>query len=391
MTITSGALPKQQVSPSRISGAAARAAASGEMMAAFWLAGPATLALLILFLLPVLAVLGIALTDWQFGATSLSFVGLANFREVFADPDFRTSVLNTFVYVLIVVPATVALGLLVALLIESGESLRAFYRAVHFLPYMAMLSAMAISWEGLLHPTIGLVNHVFAAAGLPTANWLRDENTVLAALAVIGIWQNLGFAMVLFLAGLKAIPRDLYDAASVDGADLWLDRLRTVTLPMLGPTTMFVVIVVALNAIRVFDTVQILTQGGPGHASDVLLYTLYRESFEYLRTGYGAAVTIIFLVIVVSLTLAQARVMDRRVHYARASLRLAPPPPFLVDTPLCCRRRSSRSSPSSGCSACRSSRRRKSSARPLRSFRSIGMPTRITARRSKPRRSPASC
>lgn len=297
-------------------GAAARALAIGEAITAYWLIGPATVALLVLFILPVLAVMGIAFTDWQFGATSLRFVGFANFREVFGDPDFRASFVNTLVYTLIVVPTTVVLGLVVALLIESGESLRAFYRAVHFLPYMAMLAAMAISWEALLHPTIGLVNQLFAAAGLPTANWLRDESTVLSALAIIGIWQNLGFAMVLFLAGLKAIPQDLYDAASVDGADLWLDRLRTVTLPMLGPTSMFVVIVVALNALRVFDTVEILTQGGPGHSSDVLLYTLYRESFEYLRTGYGSAVTIIFLVIVVALTLIQAKVMEKRVHYS---------------------------------------------------------------------------
>lgn len=316
MTMIAGALPGEESPSGGLASRAARAAAFGEAMAALWLAGPATLALVALFILPVFAVFGIAFTNWQFGGTSLHFVGLANFREVLVDPDFHASIVNTFVYVLIVVPVTVVLGLAVALLIESGESFRAFYRAVHFLPYMAMLSAMAISWEGLLHPTIGLVNHVFALVGLPTANWLRDEDTVLGALAVIGIWQNLGFAMVLFLAGLKAIPGDLYDAASVDGADLWLDRLRTVTLPMLGPTTMFVVIVVALNAIRVFDTVQILTQGGPGHASDVLLYTLYRESFEYLRTGYGAAVTIIFLAIVLSLTLFQAWVMDRKVHYS---------------------------------------------------------------------------
>ncbi|TCR87816.1 sugar ABC transporter permease [Rhizobium sp. BK376] len=316
MTVTADIMVKEQSSPNGVSSAAAKAVALHEMMAALMLAGPATLALIALFILPVLCVFGIALTDWQFGATSLNFVGSANFRAVFDDPDFRTSIANTFVYVLIVVPATVILGLLVAILVESGESLRSFYRAVHFLPYMAMLAAMAISWEGLLHPTIGLVNHVFAALGLPTANWLRNENTVLASLAVIGIWQNLGFAMVLFLAGLKAIPGDLYDAASVDGADLWLDRLRTVTLPMLGPTTMFVVIVVALDAFRVFDTVQILTQGGPNHASDVLLYTLYREGFNYLRTGYGAAVTIVFLAIVVTLTLVQARIMDRRVHYS---------------------------------------------------------------------------
>lgn len=215
-----------------------------------------------------------------------------------------------------VVPGSVFLGLFIALLIESGKSLRAFYRAIHFIPFMATLAAMAIAWEALLHPTIGLVNQTLSALGLPTANWLRDEKTVLPVLAVIAIWQNLGFAMVLFLAGLKSIPRDLYDAADIDGADSWLDRLRTVTLPMLGPVTMFVVIVVALRAFEAFDTVQILTKGGPGNASEVLLYTLYRESFEYLRTGYGAAVTIVFLTIVIALTLIQARVMDRRVHYS---------------------------------------------------------------------------
>jgi multiple sugar transport system permease protein len=262
------------------------------------------------------AIFVLALTDWQFGARAFRFVGLANFKEVLADPVFRASLTNTAVYVLIVVPGTLVLGLLIALLIESAKGLRAFYRAVHFLPFMATLAAMAIAWEALLHPTIGLINQTFAALGLPTANWLRDEATVLPVLAAIGIWRNLGFAAVLFLAGLKAIPQDLYDAAAIDGADLWLDRLRAVTLPMLGPTSMFVVIVVALNAFQTFDTVQILTQGGPGHASELLLYTLYRESFEFLRTGYGSAVTVVFLAIIVVLTLVQARIMDRRVHYS---------------------------------------------------------------------------
>lgn len=295
--------------------AAAQPLRLAEAVTAYALAGPAFLLLLCLFILPVFAVFVIALTDWQFGALTLKFVGFANFAEIFGDPNFRASLVNTLVYVLMVVPGTVGLGLGIALLIEAGQSLRVFYRAVHFLPFMATLAAMAISWEALLHPTIGLVNQILTALGLPTANWLRDETTVLPVLAIIGIWQNLGFAMVLFLAGLKAIPQDLYDAADIDGSDAWLDRLRTVTLPMLGPVTMFVIIIVALKAFEAFDTVQILTQGGPGHASEVLLYTLYRESFEYLRTGYGAAVTIVFLIIVVTLTLVQARVMDKRVHY----------------------------------------------------------------------------
>ncbi|RUV31750.1 sugar ABC transporter permease [Mesorhizobium sp. M5C.F.Ca.IN.020.32.2.1] len=286
-----------------------------ETFAAWSLAGPALLLLVVLFFLPVFAVFAIALTDWQFGASSLSFVGLANFHVVFADEGFRASLVNTILYVAIVVPGTIGLGLVIALLIESGKSARAFYRAIHFLPFMATLTAMAIAWEALLHPTIGLVNQTLAGLGLPTANWLRDENTVLPVLAVIGIWQNLGYAMVLFLAGLKSIPQDLYDAADIDGADAWLDRLRTVTLPMLGPVTMFIFIVVALKAFETFDTVQVLTQGGPGHASEMLLYTLYRESFQYLRTGYGASVAVVFLFIVVTLTLIQARVMDKKVHY----------------------------------------------------------------------------
>ena len=287
-----------------------------ENAASYLLIGPAVFLLLALFIVPTLGVFVIAATDWQFGARTLSFVGLENFAELFGDDTFRTSFVNTVVYVIIVVPGTILSGLGIALVIESGRSLRAFYRAVHFVPYMATLAAMAVAWEALLHPTIGLVNQALEQVGLPTANWLHDKNTVVPVLAVIGIWQNLGFAMVLFLAGLKSIPADLYDAAQVDGADGALDRLFTVTLPLLGPVTMFVVIVTALRAFEVFDTVAVLTQGGPGKASEVLLHTLYTESFVFLRTGYGAAITVVFLCLVVSLTLLQARVMDGRVHYS---------------------------------------------------------------------------
>lgn len=280
------------------------------------LAGPATLALLALIILPALSVFFVAMTDWQFGARTFSYIGFQNYRELFADPDFYQSLRNTFVYTLIVVPGTVLLGLVIALLVESGRAFRAFYRAVHFLPFMATLAAMAVAWEALLHPTIGLLNQALAALGLPTANWLRDPSTALVTLAAISIWKNLGFAMVLFMAGLKAIPADLYDAADIDGADSIPDRLRTVTLPMLGPTLLFVVIVTALRALETFDTVSILTQGGPARASEMLLYTLFVESFGYLQAGRGAAITVVFLVIVVSLTLLQMKVMDKRVHYA---------------------------------------------------------------------------
>jgi multiple sugar transport system permease protein len=280
------------------------------------LATPAVLALIALFIAPVLAVLVIALTDWQLGAGDLHFVGVENFRTLWRDRDFIASLKNTLLYALFVIPVSTALGLTVALVIESGRSLRTFYRAAHFLPFMATAAAMAVAWEALLHPTAGLVNHVLAFLGLPTENWLRNRATVLPTLALIGIWQNFGYAMVLFLAGLKAIPQDLYDACEIDGAQSTFDRLRTVTLPMLGPTTMFVMIVVGLRAIEVFDTVNILTRGGPQKASQVLLYTLYVNGFGYLRTGYAAAITVVFLVLVIGFTLLQARLADRKVHYS---------------------------------------------------------------------------
>jgi len=308
--MTTAALPRQARRR-----CAANPAASGETPAALALAAPGLILLLTLVVAPVAAVLVLSMTDWQFGAGTLNFVGLANFAAMWSDPVFHAALVNTAVYVVIVVPGSMLLGLLIALVIESGKSFRAVYRAIHFLPVMATMAAMAIAWESMLHPTIGLVNRILAVFGLSQPNWLGDPALVVPTLAAIGIWQHVGYAMVLFLAGIKAIPADLYDAAAVDGADSALDRVFTVTLPMLGPVTMFVTIIVALKAFEVFDTVQVLTQGGPGYASEMLLHALYLESFTYFRAGYGSALTVVFLVIVVALTVTQARTFDRKVHY----------------------------------------------------------------------------
>ena len=282
-----------------------------------WLAvSPALLLLIGLLFGPVAAVVLFSLTDWQLGSSSFNFIGIANFKTLFADPTFWKALTNTLVYTAIVVPGTVLLGLMVALLIEASPGLRGFYRAAHFLPVMSTMSAMAIVWGSMLHPTIGLVNRALGVVGISGVNWLRDERTALLALALIGIWQGVGFAMVLFVSGLKAVPQQLYDAAAIDGADGILDRLRFVTLPMLGPVTMFVVILTAKRSFEVFDSARVLTQGGPNYASEVLLHRLYTESFDFLRMGYGAALTVVYLGIIVLLTLTQARLLERRVHYS---------------------------------------------------------------------------
>lgn len=282
---------------------------------ALGLLAPALILMTLLLLGPVVVVMLMSLTDYQLGASSWSVIGLANYRELFADRVFWKSLTNTLLYVAIVVPASVALGLGIALLIEAGSSLRSFYRSVFFIPVMATLIAMAISWEYMLHPQFGLINLMLKAVGLPARAWLSDPSLVLPTLAAIGVWQLFGFNMVLFLAGLVSIPRALYEAAEMDGARSAWARFRLVTWPMLGPVTMFVVLISAIRSFQVFDTVHVLTKGGPSKASEVLLYTMYSEGFEFFRSGIAAAIAVVFLGFVLLLTLVKARILDKRVHY----------------------------------------------------------------------------
>jgi multiple sugar transport system permease protein len=283
--------------------------------AAYMLSGPAALLMFALILGPAASVLIMAFTNWVFGTAHIDFVGLANFEALARDAYFRSALLNTLIYVAIVVPATGGGGLLIALLIEGHTSLRGFYRAAHFLPFMATVTVMALAWEALLHPAVGIVNYTLHSLGFSAPNWLRNRHLVLPVLMAIGIWQHLGYAMVLCLAGIKAIPQDRYEAAAIDGADGILDKFFYVTLPSLGPVLIFLTFIVAQKAFRVFETVRVLTQGGPGSASETLLDTIYLDSFVYLKTGYGAAVTVVFLIILLSLTYLQRAVLEKRVHY----------------------------------------------------------------------------
>ena len=310
MTATTSELPLAVERPRRSGQARA------EAIAAYVLSAPAILCLFGILLLPTLATFVLSFTDWQFGAATFNWIGLGNYAHLAADRVFWKSLTNTVLYVALVVPGSVLLGLGAALLIEAGTSGRAFYRAAYFLPVTATLIAMATVWEIMLHPSVGLINLLFEAMGLPKQNFLKNPDLALFTLAGIGVWQALGLNMVLLLAGLKSIPRDLYEAAAIDGADGPWTRFVTVTLPMLGPALLFVVIISAIRSFQVFDTVAVLTEGGPNKATEVLLYTMYQEGFSFFRAGYGAAITVVFLAFVLLLTLIKTRVAERRVHYS---------------------------------------------------------------------------
>jgi multiple sugar transport system permease protein len=286
-----------------------------EKLTGMGFALPATLLLLTTSLAPLTVLLVLSFTDYNLGNLDFKFVGLANFGKAMSDPVFRRSLWNTFLYVAIVLPLAVGLGLLVAILVHGRKRTRTFYEVVYFLPVTSTLIAMASVWTFVLHPKLGPVNALLDALGLDRHAFLSDPALVLPTLAVIGVWHLIGFNMVLFLAGLTTIPKDLYEAAEVDGCANALDRFLTITWPLLGPTTMFVIVTTSITAFKVFDTVAVMTHGGPIGASEVLLYAIYLEGFQYFHTAYAAALTVVFLVFILVFSVIQAFVLDRRTHY----------------------------------------------------------------------------
>jgi multiple sugar transport system permease protein len=275
---------------------------------------PSMLLLVSLYALPMFCLLILSFTDYEMGAVNINWIWLSNFKHLWVDSVFHRSIYNTMYYVLCVVPLSVVGGLVIALLIHARTKTRSFYEVVYFLPVTSTLIAMATVWQFLLHPKLGPINTIIQWLGFSSHNFLGDPARMIPTLAAIGVWQLLGFNMILFLTGLSTIPKDLYEAASIDGVTQPIDKFLKVTWPMLGPSTMFVCVTSMITAFKVFDTVAVLTQGR--NQSEVLLYDIYLEAFTYSKMGYGAVMTLTFLVVIVGLSAWQAKYMDKRVHYA---------------------------------------------------------------------------
>ena len=286
-----------------------------ERLMGMGFAFPAFILLAATMIAPLIVLAILSVTDYELGAVELAGVGFGNYGKALADPVFRRALKNTVLYVALVLPGAVLLGLFVAVLVHGRTRTRWLYQVIYFLPVTSTLIAMATVWQALLHPRLGPVNAGLRFLGFSEVGFLSEPSLVLPTLAVIGIWQLLGFNMVLFMAGLSAIPRDLYEAAEIDGCTGALDRFVTITWPLLGPTTMFVIVTTSITAFKVFDTVAVMTRGGPAGSSEVLLYTIYLEAFQYFHTAYGAALTVIFLAFVLAFSAVQTFVLDRRVHY----------------------------------------------------------------------------
>ena len=269
---------------------------------------------------PSLVIIGVFLIYPMVRALQFSFenysvfqskwVGLANYRALSHDSAFWNALKNTLVYAGITTPVSVGLALALALLLNQKMLGRGFFRAAMFLPVVTSLAIAAIAWQFLVNPDIGLLPYWLGKLGI-TTNGLGDPTWAMIWVIVVGVWKNVGFYTVMYLAGLQSVPRELYEAASVDGAARWT-RFRRMTWPLLMNTTMFVFVIAAIDALQAFDQIFDLTHGGPFFRTETLVMLIYRLGFNDFQMGYAAAVSWVLVLLVFALSLAQVKFFNKR-------------------------------------------------------------------------------
>ena len=283
--------------------------------AAWWFLAPALALIGIFFFLPVGASFLLSVTDFDIYAvgdlSNARFVGLRNYAELLRNPLFWTAVRNTFYFALVGGPLTVAVSLASALLVNAKVvRFRTFFRTVYFVPFVTTLVAVAIVWRYLYNPQYGLLNYVLGFVGIDPINWLGDPKWAMPAIILLAIWKNFGYHMLIFIAGLQAIPDELYEAAELDGAGA-VRRFWHVTLPMLAPTFFFVGVVTMIGYFQLFAEPYVMTLGGPLRSTTSLVLLMYEEGFRWWRMGVAAAIAFVLFVLILGWTILQLW-MERR-------------------------------------------------------------------------------
>lgn len=264
----------------------------------------------ILTLIPVLALFYLSLTEWNvFG--SAQFLGLDNFIRLANDSSFHVALFNTLYYSAFHIPLTLALSLGLALLLNQKLRGVAFFRTAAFFPYITSIVAIAAVWNMLYSPEVGAINQFLGRLGVENPpGWTSSADWSMPAVIIVSIWREMGYYMILFLAGLQTIPGELYEAARVDGAGAW-NRFRHITLPCLRPTTFFITVILTIGSFKVFDLILVMTNGGPGRSTLVLSQYIYQKGFVENQFGYASAVAVALFAICLAVTLVQF-VVNRR-------------------------------------------------------------------------------
>lgn len=265
-------------------------------------------------LIPMTFSLVLAFMHWD-GANVVTWAGIDNFWRLTQDETFRIALGNTFYYVIGTVPPTMIASLALAMLLNQSLRGRNFFRTTFFFPYVASLVAVAVVWNMLFHPAMGPVNQLLSALGVENPpRWTASVDWAMPTVIMASIWKGMGYYMVIYLAALQGIPPYLYEAAEIDGASAW-QKFRYITLPMLTPATFFVSIMLTIASFKVFDLIMVMTGGGPGRATNVLVIHTYNTAFREFRFGYSSAIAMVLFVIVLVITIVQFRMEKRWVSY----------------------------------------------------------------------------
>lgn len=275
---------------------------------------PSAIPLLLFTIIPMFGALWISMHEWNL-LSAMEWVGLDNFAKLLSDPKTGEIFLNTLYYIVGYLPLVFFGGLMLALALNAKLAGRSLLRGVYFLPVVASWIVVALIWRWLLNPGNGIVNTVLGAIGIDGPGWWSDPAWAMPSIIIASAWKDLGFVMVILLAGLQAVPQDVLEAATIDGAGWWR-RLVSVTLPLLTPSIFFVVVISLINGFQVFDQVFAMTAGGPAGASQVVVLQIYDLTFDYGRAGEASALSWLLFIVILAVTVIQIRGQRRWVHYA---------------------------------------------------------------------------
>ncbi|WP_168207389.1 carbohydrate ABC transporter permease [Microlunatus elymi] len=268
---------------------------------------------LILFTIFTLAALAfsfyLSFHSWSIIESYKPFVGMQNYKDALSDPDLGQAVINTGYFTIGSIPLTMAAGLIIALMLNQQIWGRAIFRAIFYLPVITPMVVSSIVWKFIYNGDYGILNYYLQNIGLVhhPISWLSDPNLAMPAVIIMSVWQNLGFAMVIYLAGLQSIPQSYYEAARVDGANS-VQQLLRITIPLLAPTTLFLVVTSVIGSFQVFTQIYIMTNGGPVGRTNTIMYFIYQNAFQFFKMGYASALSVLLMLMLGVFTILQLRI-----------------------------------------------------------------------------------
>ena len=275
---------------------------------------PAIIPLLVFWIIPIIWSGGLSFTDWDMMSENIHFMGLKNYTSLLKDPNFGKVLWNTLVFALGSTVPSIVIGLLVALAMNGARRGTGIYRTVIFAPYITPMVAVSVVWSWIFEPRVGILNFVLELFGLPGSQWTQSSETAMLSVLIVTVWKSIGWTMIFYMEAIRKVPQNLLEAAAIDGANsFW--RFWKIIIPMISPTTFFLVIMSTISSLQAYDQIQVLTQGGPAGATRTLLYYYYQEAFRNFNTGKASAVAIVLVLITVVLSLIETEVSKKTVFY----------------------------------------------------------------------------